>query len=217
MKQWVKTIRDLAWYKIFVVLVVLLSAINTVLIAPTNFEEAWNIFSFSLFFLAPLAGLLTLSVKKPLVFNFVLAGFVALFFYMTEFYFDEDIDFALPNQTGSVLYSQKSEMSLIEANYYYYRSLEFQNSDGSSIEVKMEPNMDHETNIVVSWSNGVVRFQDKYDTAWIDTRNMCGNAVGNLEATLPEKKCQEDFSLITDWQDLGTISDKSSDRLVLVK
>jgi hypothetical protein len=214
-----------SWFKLTVLLTVSFTAI-TMLLLIQEYDEAKSFIEILLFFIVIWAipsALIAVAVKsvpwfreRPSRFLILPAFMLGLFFYMTGFYFDDQVEIVLPDQTGSVTYSQKSEMSLIESNYYYYRTLEFQSSGGSSIEVKMEPNMDHETNIAMSWSNGVIRFQDKYDTAWIDTNNMCGNATGNSEATLPEKKCHEGFSQITSWQELGIISDKSSDGLALV-
>lgn len=176
------------------------------------FIVIWSIPSAFIAFMVKILPWFRERPSRFLIFPALIGGW---YFYMTEIYFAKKIDITLPDQLGTVSYSQKSEMSIIESNYYYYRSIEFQNKNGSIVKVKMEPNMDHETSIKVSRFNGIIRFQDKYDTAWINTNNMCGMAKRSPRATLSNQKCQEDFSHITSWQELGVISDKSSDGLVL--
>lgn len=216
----------LSWLKLTVVLTLSFTILSMIPLVLDSDDLNWLFEVFLIFIVIwtiP-SALIALLIKalpwfreRPRCFLLFPAVFGGLYFYMTEIYFVEKIDIALPEQTGTVAYSQKSEMTLMFApDYYYYRSIKFHKTYGSSVTVKMSPNRDHETAMEISWFNGIVRFQDKYDTAWIDTNAMCGIAAGNPEAVSPEKKCQKDFSQITDWLPVGVISDKTSDGLVFL-
>lgn len=137
MKQWVKIIRDLAWYKIFVVLVILLSAITVMLLVPESLEEAWNIFAFMLILAITLAALFTFGIKKPRAFGILLAVLIPSYIYFTEVYLVDELTFQLPENAGAVtLYRTVTHPFLAE----YNREYRFESSNGKVIETEIGPN-----------------------------------------------------------------------------